>query len=294
MKTDDRAPPLHYLDWSNRGRPALWRYAIAMVLALILWIFGPIPVIVFFGYAFNDPAWHDVVLQYTFLPGFLGVLLITRLLLGRPAYSVFSAIWPPRFADYFWGVLIGWSLGVIMTVATLPFLPPTYQGWDAEVNLGLPLILALLIGFMIQTGFEELFFRGLLMQATRRITRWLPLVIGLQALLFAAPHFGNVGAWTSLGPIAVLPYVIVAASWGWVAWRTGSVLMSMGLHFANNTFNVLAVGTTGDILVPYAPFIGEMPSLPNTVLMTAVQALVTVIAVEVMVRRRSGVTTQAH
>jgi Type II CAAX prenyl endopeptidase Rce1-like len=119
----------------------------------------------------------------------------------------------------------------------------------------------------------------------RGLTSWLPFVFLVPALLFAIPHFGNVSAWNSSGLMAVLPYIVVALSWSWVVWRTGSLLLSMGLHFANNSFNAFVLGVKGDIIVPYAPIIQEMPPLPVVVAMTLAQAVLTVIAVELWVRR---------
>jgi membrane protease YdiL (CAAX protease family) len=284
-KAEQASPPRHYLDWSLKGKPALWRYSIAFLIAMFIWVVGAIPEMMLFGELVANPRTGPITMLYSFLPGLFGIFVVVRLLLGRPAYSVFSPAWPPRWVDYGIGILFGYLISGALVLASVPFVGTTYQGFGLERDLGLSLILLMIVGFVIQTAFEELLFRGLLMQFARRITSWLPFVFLAPALLFAIPHFGNVSAWTSSGLIAVLPYIIVAVSWAWVVWRTGSLLMSMGLHFANNSFNALASGVKGDIIVPYAPIIQEMPPLPLVLALTLAQAALTLIAIELWMRR---------
>jgi Type II CAAX prenyl endopeptidase Rce1-like len=109
---------------------------------------------------------------------------------------------------------------------------------------------------VIQTGFEEMLFRGLIAQLTRRIVNSVTLVVLVQALIFGALHVGNVRAWGG-SPLGMAPDVLAAAAWGWAAWRTGSLLVPAALRFANNAGNVLAVGVSGDcspwLLGPGAP-----------------------------------------
>ena len=83
--------------------------------------------------------------------------------------------WPPRLADFGLGIAIQWALMAAMYATfLLPFGKITYQGWNLDIVSTLPLLLATLIGLFIQTGFEELYFRGLLQQATRRIAKCAP------------------------------------------------------------------------------------------------------------------------
>lgn len=105
---------------------------------------------------------------------------------------------------------------------------------------GATLVLMVCTGFMIQTAFEELYFRGLLMQATRRLTSWLPVLLVVQAYVFASLHAGNLEGHAA-SYLTMVPYFVAALYFGWVAWRTGSLVIPMGLHFANNGWNALLV-----------------------------------------------------
>jgi uncharacterized protein len=147
-------------------------------------------------------------------------------------------------------------------------------------------------GFMIQTAFEELYFRGLMMQATRRLTRLVPVVIGLQAYIFASLHAGNL---TGIGNSAfnIAPYFISGVYFGWVAWRTRSLVIPMGLHFANNAWNALFINTKGDVIVTAAPFIGPQVSLNVFIGYALAQALLVGCAVEYWMRQREKVDRAA-
>lgn len=276
----------HYLQWADRGKPALWRYATAVALTFVVWMFGEIPVALLFPDSFADPAHRSLLLPWGFLPGLIAVLLFVRLFLGRPGYSLFAQSLSPRWSDYLVGVALGTAIGTLLSVSGMLFSPIEYQGFSRMAELGLLLMIVMIVGFVVQTAFEELFFRGLIMQLTWQIKAWLPLALLVQATMFAIPHFGNFESMRGIGLISVLPYGIIAAAWGWVGWRTGSLLMPMGLHFANNSLGVLLFGTKGDLLVSYAPILAETPSFLFALIGVTAQAALTVVAVEFWMRRR--------
>lgn len=254
------APPsANYLEWARQGRAHIVLYILAVPLAFLGWQFGSIPAALLIG-NFEDQS--AVLLQFTFLLPAIILLAIVRLFFGRPAWSVAFVTWPPRWRHYFIGVAIGWLTLIILDALCIAFYPGyevTFRGFDAMIAGGLITIALLVIGFFIQTGFEELFFRGLVMQAAYRVVAWGPLAIIVQALFFASLHASNLQGYGS-GWLTVAPYVVAGFYLGWVAWRTRSLMMPMGLHFANNIWLVLLVNTPGDVIKSSAPFLA--PKMP--------------------------------
>ncbi len=279
------APRASYLDWATRGRASPLLYLLAVVLGFIGWQFGSIPALFLMS---PDPALQRVQFQFTFILPALILLLLVRLLLGRPAWTVALPAWPPRWRDYLVAIGIGWGVMLTLLLAILAFMPGfklTFRGWDGMVSGGATLVLMVCIGFMIQTAFEELYFRGLLMQATRRLTSWLPVLLVVQAYVFASLHAGNLEGHAA-SYLTMVPYFVAALYFGWVAWRTGSLVMPMGLHFANNGWNALFVNTKGDAIVTAAPFIGPSIPLSGFIAYAICQALLVCGVVEWLMRRR--------
>jgi uncharacterized protein len=274
-----------YLDWSTLGRASPLLYLLAIVLGFIGWEVGSIPALMLMS---DDPAQQRVQFQFTFILPLLILLLLVRLLLGRPGWTVGLPAWPPRWRDYFIAIGIGWAVMLTLLLGILAFMPEfklTYRGWGGLIAGGATLVLMLCAGFMIQTAFEELYFRGLLMQATRRLTRWLPAQLVVQAYVFASLHAGNLEGFAA-SYVTMVPYFVAALYFGWVAWRTGSLVMPMGLHFANNAWSALFINTKGDVIVTAAPFIGPQITLNVVITYTICQAILVCCGVEWLMRRR--------
>ena len=86
--------------------------------------------------------------------------------------------------------------------------------------------------------FEELAFRGVLQPLLIRFTgrAWLGIV--LSALIFSAIHFQFYG---------FLPRVLLGGLFGWLAYRTGSLLPGMAAHFVNNALAAVTLWSTGSM-----------------------------------------------
>ena len=103
-----------------------------------------------------------------------------------------------------------------------------------------------LLGILLQTGAEELLFRGYLQQqlAARFAS---PLIwMGLPALLFGFAHFdpANMGSSAILMLAAAFLFGLLAAD---LTAYTGSIAAAWGFHFANNCLALLAVSVPGSI-----------------------------------------------
>lgn len=128
-------------------------------------------------------------------------------------------------------ILLGLSSWTFATGVLMRLLPPPEQYVRALERLVLfkdqpiPLwLIWVLIGVM-PAACEELFFRGLVMAGLRRFG---PVAaVGVTALLFGVAHASI---------YRLLPTVFLGAILGALAWRTGSVFVSMTAHALNNVF----------------------------------------------------------
>ncbi|MEL6521911.1 MAG: CPBP family intramembrane glutamic endopeptidase [Pseudomonadota bacterium] len=182
-----------------------------------------------------------VLLLTTFIGMFLGPILAAAAIHFRGPSSLFGT-----FSEWIRGFSVG--LAVVFVVYT-PFVILSSLIDPPEVNLAfdtflrwLPLALILLF---VQTGAEELLFRGYLQQqlAARFTARWI--WFWIPAVLFSLAHYNpDFGPNVALVLLATLVFGFVAAD---LTEQTGSLGAAMGLHFANNFFGLLIVSIKGTI-----------------------------------------------
>ncbi|MCY4336219.1 MAG: CPBP family intramembrane metalloprotease, partial [Litoreibacter sp.] len=120
---------------------------------------------------------------------------------------------------------------------------PKIEGYFAVSRVPWPLALILLL---VQTGSEELLFRGYLMQAlaARFRSGWIWFVI--PSLLFGAAHFNP-----EIDPRLNYAFLFAVTLFGFLAADltrvTGNLGAAMGFHFANNFFALFLVSIEGEM-----------------------------------------------
>lgn len=204
------------------------RHAFALILLLIGETLGP----------------SDLEPSYEYGDTALG-LLLQLFSFGFLALAVVAVVWVQhsRSGWTLFGDLRGYlrtlflAAGACFAVfAALEFLPPFYSYDGGEFQLGRFALLPLsLLAILVQTGAEEIMYRGYLQQ--QFAARFASPVTWMIApnLLFALAHI-------DLSNDAVLSLQYVA--WTFVfglacsdlTARTGSLAAAMGFHFANNAY----------------------------------------------------------
>lgn len=272
-------PPRPYANWFTpafesyirpaHAYPSLWRTFLAMLVGFLVYVTGAFVVLYLFAFwvfevidpsrafelrvirnAFQQTALPELsdggtpeamaLMLATFIPIGLAVWVMVRLhrrgfrsLLGpRPGFL--------RNFAYAFAVVALFHLPFVAYGAFVTGMPGhsfkvPVSVWLFNLSWALPLIL-------IQTSSEELVFRGYLQQQLAVRARNPLIWMLLPSLLFGLGH-GNpdtpLEAWRD--------YVIWATLFGLIAADltrvTGSLAAAMGMHFANNAFVMLWVGT---------------------------------------------------
>jgi membrane protease YdiL (CAAX protease family) len=240
-----------------RAHPQLWRLALGVVLIVLCVLLGTGVV---FGIGWylagrgeNGAIWADsmvsaesplgtLLLLFSFLGMAVGAMLAARWLHRRPARTIFGPA-VRTLRDFVRAAAV---VGGLMTFSVALWS----ASYDAVPNLPLATWAALLpltlLGLLIQTGAEELVFRGYLMQQLAARFRS-PLIWALvPSLLFGAVHYNP-----ALPPEGALVLIGAAAIFGLAAAdltaRTGSIGAAWGFHFMNNVFAVAILSTEGTI-----------------------------------------------
>jgi membrane protease YdiL (CAAX protease family) len=269
-----RYAPHEMLVRDARGRPALWRLVLGLVLAMAVYmglvyaVFGLVAALrgaaiasaIFQSIFVTTLSGSDAVfLLLSFAALLVGTLVAANLLHGRRLPSLTGP--PARAAAHFTRTLRALTLLYAVLWVALPT--------DIELvpNLGLERWLSLLplavLALLIQTGAEELLFRGYIQQQLAARFRSPIIWIGVPSALFALGHYAPDEAGQNAVAAALWAGVFALAAADLTA-RTGTLGAAIALHFANNAASVLLVSLPGPVsglsLYTY-PFAADDPAV---------------------------------
>lgn len=239
-----------------RARPDLWRLLLGLILTMVVYALGIGAI--FLGIAAvsgldGAQTWMlamadgtgptgTLLLLATFIGMALGPMIAVRLLHARPARGLFG----PRsrtLRDFCVVLLICAAVYAVSSLLPLPGAPPQPNLEPAIWFSFLPLAI---MGVLLQTGAEEILFRGYLQQqlAARFASpvMWMVLPSALFALLHYQPDIMGDNTWLMIG--AVFVFSLLAADLTAV---TGSIGAAWGMHFANNALAILVVSADGPL-----------------------------------------------
>lgn len=225
-----------------------------MVLMGVVWamVGGPDAILWFDRMQGAVTPTSTLLLLSSFLGLSIGAFVATRLWHKRAIATLFG----PRVVVIRDFVVAALTVSAVYSVA----LAFWWQSNDALPNLDLNLWLSFLplalLGLLVQTGAEEVVFRGYMQQqlAARFAS---PLVWMLvPTILFAAVHFDPASAGDNAWIVVIAAGLFGLAAADLTA-RTGSLGAAWGFHFANNLLAITVLATDGTItglslyLTPY-------------------------------------------
>ncbi len=250
-----------------RARPELWRLGLGCVLMIAVYfsgiavIFGTVYLIVgaersaeiMGSLATAETPSATLLLFLTFAGMALAPIVAARAMHKRGARTLFG---PRRtvFRDFARATGI---VGIIYAIAVAIW----FIGFDAipglDVSLWLMLLPLTLAGLLLQTGAEELVFRGYLQQQLAARFRSPVMWMILPSVIFGLVHYDPVTAGDNLWLIiaSVTLFALVAAD---LTAYTGSLGAAWGFHFVNNFFAVGFIAVEGTLpglalyITPYA------------------------------------------
>lgn len=238
-----------------RPRSEPWRVAVGYVLimaaelGLVYVLFAFVAGVIGQDLAFsafeaiftNAVTSRDTLLMLgAFVLLILGVCAVTLQLHRRSPLTLIGPL--PQALRDFRAVVRALALLMLLVTVLLPETDPLQRNMAvSQWLLWLPLALPVLL---IQTGAEELLFRGYLQQ--QLAARGTPVLIwmGLPSLLFAWGHYVPSASGENAVMIAGWAFVFAMAAADLTA-RTGTLGAAVALHFANNAVAILYTAVAG-------------------------------------------------
>ncbi len=213
------------------------------------------------------------LLMGMFVSTLLFFWLFTRLIQHKPLSSILTGFEKFRWKRYFfafstWGILL-----VGFTIVSYLMAPG-----DMELRFDAPkfalLFVVAVILVPIQTGTEELLFRGYLMQGFSLVFKKAIPALILTSVLFGLLHASNPEA-KAHGLLIMMPYYILFGAFlGVLTLLDEGAELAMGVHFANNLFSALLVCTKNSVLQTDAIFYTSVEEPLSELIAWAIMATV--------------------
>lgn len=176
---------------------------------------------------------------FPFMIGFAMLLIAFRFVHHRPIKSYFTTrkvFDLKRFLTGFF--LTALVMGILFAISY--FQNSETLLWNFQPESFFTLLLICLFIVPLQTGFEELLFRGYLLQLFGRATSRGVAVIVINGLLFGLLHGMNPEV-TQLGWFALVYYVVSGIFAALITLMDDGIELSWGFHTANNFVGMLLV-----------------------------------------------------
>jgi membrane protease YdiL (CAAX protease family) len=260
-----------FIQQAQQGQNS-WKVYLAVVLITLGFFFiGQIPVSMILLKAgqsnvlYNDQIAQQVsyplfftLLNLQFILALVALVLFTYLLHRRPPLSLFTGAGKFRFNRLGWGMLSAFLVISLSDLINYSLHPEEYV-WQFDANRFFPFLLVALLIFPLQIGFEEVFFRGYVLQGVSIGTRSIIAGWIISSVLFGLAHSFNLEV-SEFGMLKMLAvYISLGLGLGFVTLYTQGLEVAMGFHLINNLYVALIKTFPGSSLNTPALFITPAP-----------------------------------
>jgi len=175
------------------------------------------------------------------------------------------------------GAVVWLAILGIYTLITFLISPEGYKFTFNPNTFGILFIISL-ITFPIQASFEELFFRGYLMQGFGLLTKKPIVPLLATSIIFGLVHVMN-GSNMTISIFPVIEASIIGLMLGIITLGEDSIETATGIHIMNNLYVALIVSTEGSVL-GNVPSVLSVPADPSgSVFLTIIISLIAILII---------------
>lgn len=191
---------------------------------------------------------------FSFVAGFFAIFYCVKYIHRKQPTSIVTS--RPKtdwgrifFAAGIWGILSLATLLIPLFTSNSPDIILQFE----PLNFFILVLISLLL-FPFQTSFEELLFRGYLMQWTAYLFKYRWVAILITGTLFGLMHGANpevkeFGIW-----ITIPQYILMGLILGYVTVKDDGTELALGLHMANNILAAITITSDSSALQTHALF----------------------------------------
>lgn len=209
-----------------------------------------------------------------FVFGFFGLYAGLRYLHRKPLLSVLTGYERFRFSRFWFSFSIWGALLILLTVINLVVAPEELVLTFEPAGLFFSVLIMVTL-MPVQTGFEELVFRGYLVQGLSQIFRNGLLPVLVTSALFAMAHMSNPEVDKFGWPIMFTYYCSFALFLGMLTLLDEGLELAFGIHFANNLVSSVLVSSKSSVIRTYSLFETDVQDPYTELLVWSAMALLT-------------------
>ena len=188
-----------------------------------------------------------VLMLFPFIAGLAAFILLVKPLHSRTIKVIINGTAKIRWDRFFISALIWSGFCIIYFLVYFQFAPQNFSINNRTISVLILAVLSILL-IPFQAAFEEILFRGYLMQGFTALLgkRWFPLI--MTSILFALMHGLNPEV-KEYGFLTMMPqYVLFGLIFGVITILDDGVEAAIGAHTANNAFLCIMVTSKSSAL----------------------------------------------
>lgn len=233
---------------------------------------------------FQNPFFLLPLTLAGFATSFIALYLCIRFIHHRALITLINVEYKVNWGRLFKGSALWLLLLVIYTIISFLIDPKGYQFTFNPSTFGILLIISL-ITFPIQASFEELFFRGYLMQGFGMISKKPIIPLLATSIIFGLVHVAN-GSNMSLSVFPVIEALIIGLMLGIITPGENGIETATGIHIMNNIYVALFLSTQDSVL-GNVPSVLTAPSDPYS--STILTVVLVIIALFILFWKKMGI-----
>ena len=225
----------------------------------------------------NDPFFILPLTLIGFAASFITLYFCIRFIHKQKFISVVTSRSKINWMRILKGAVVWIAILGTYTIISFLVTPESYKFTFNPSMFGILLIVSL-ITFPLQASFEEVFFRGYLMQGFGLITKKPIIPILITAIIFGALHVFN-GQGMTISALPAIEAGIIGIMLGIITLGESSIETAIGIHVINNLYATLIVSAPDSV-------VGNVPSVltgqPDSYINIFLLVLFAVIAITII------------
>jgi hypothetical protein len=260
---------LPFLDNAKDGKNSWWMYLITFIAIFLAMMLGTAFTVEILNSFNSNPLNIIVGLGVGFALSLVLLYLLARFLHHKKLLSLINTKKHIRWSQIFKGAIL-WAL--LISLITIPYILLNPSGFTFSFNF-YPFLILVIISFLcfpVQAFFEEIFFRGYLMQGFGLVFKRALIPLLITSILFGVMHASSLSNLNQT-LLVIASTSIMGLLYGVVTLADNGIELAAGSHIANNLLMAIFFNS-GDVTF------SSLPSLFVSSQETVVDLIIFIIA----------------